>query len=114
MSVKAVEAEFQKVYEQYHEMLQDIKDMEQDALQGITPLDLVERLQEQIKPIKDNFEWWSYVMYLLHQPQKKEKHAAYQKRNKKMLSQLQKKNAPQARLQEGRKALDELKEFKIN
>lgn len=113
MSVKALEAEFQKVYEQYHEMLQDIKDMEEDAIKGITPLDIVDRLKEQIKPIKDNFEWWSYVMFILHQPQKKEKQAAYKRRNKKLLDSIEPKNHPEARLEKGRIALNELKEFKV-
>ena len=112
MSVKALEAEYQKVSDQYKEMLTDIKDIEKDASEGLCDPELVERLKDQIKPIKQNFEWWSYVMYVLHQPERKEKHFKYKQSNKKLLKSLAETNSSEARLVAGREALNGLKEMK--
>ena len=109
MSVKALEKEYQKVFEQYQEMVNDIKDIEKDANEGLCDPELVDRLKEQIKPIKQNYEWWSYVMYILHQPQKKEKLLKYRKSQQKLLNSLDEKNSLHARLSENRKSLDSLK-----
>lgn len=111
MSVKALEKEYQKVYDQYQEMLTDIKDIEADANNGLCDPELVDRLKEQIKPIKQNYEWWCYVMYILHEPQRKAKQARYKKMNINKLQQLSKTNSPAARLSEGRQALNGLKEL---
>ena len=112
MSVKALELEYKKVSDQYHEMLTDIKDIERDAAEGICDPELVSRLEEQIKPIKQNYEWWSWVMYILHQPQRKEKQPKYRKTNQKLIQSLTKESTPAARLQEGADALDSLKGMK--
>ena len=112
MSVKALEAEYKKVCDQYFEMRDDIKDIEKDVAEGIVPPEFIDRLKEQIKPIKQNYEWWCYVMYILHQPQRKEKLPRYQKDNQKLLSSLQMENSCQARLQNGQEALNGLKTMK--
>ena len=112
MSVKALEAEFDRVYEQYHEMIQDIKDIELEVQKGIVEPEFLDRLKEQIKPIKQNYEWWSWVMFTLHEPQRKSKRQAYRERNKKLISTLSKSSTPNARLHQGQKALDSLKEMK--
>ena len=112
MSVRALEEEYKKVCEQYKEMLTDIKDIEKEVAEGIVAPEFVDRLQEQIKPIKQNYEWWSYVMYVLHQPQRKNKEPKYRQQNKKLLQSLSEKNTPEARLEEGKTALNGLKGMK--
>lgn len=112
MSVKALELEYKKVSDQYHEMLADIKDIEKDALEGLCDPELVNRLEEQIKPIKQNYEWWCYVMYILHQPQRKKKEPKYRRQNKNLLESLEKENSNEARIILSDKALVGLKEMK--
>lgn len=112
MSVKALELEYKKVSDQYHEMVKDIKDIEKDALEGLCDPELVDRLKNQIKPIKDNYEWWSYVMYVLHQPQRKEKHKKYAKSKAHVMQCLDVNNSNDARLSKGQDALKGLKEMK--
>lgn len=109
MSVKALENEYQKVFEQYQEMVNDIKDIEKDANEGLCDPELVDRLKEQIKPIKQNYEWWSYIMYILHQPQRKEKHKKYSQIKRKTLQDLSEDSNPDNRLSAGEKALTQLK-----
>lgn len=111
MSVKALELEYQKVVDQYQEMISDIQDIEKDANNGLCDPELVDRLKEQIKPIKQNYEWWSYVMYILHQPQRKQKQEKYKKIRRKYIQQLSNYNDPSARLQSGSAALQGLKDI---
>ena len=110
MSVKTLENEFDKVFQQYHEMLTDLHDMEAEASQEMVPPEFIDRLKAQIEPIKQNFEWWSYVMYLLHEPQRGRKKAKYAKQSKNRLSTLDPQNSPQARRDANQKILSELKE----
>ena len=112
MSVKALEKEYQQVVDQYMEMVRDIKEIEEDASNGITDPELVERLKKQIEPIKQNYEWWSWVMFILHEPQRKSKREKYKRDNKKFISTLSKESTPQARLNNSQKSLNSLQEMK--
>lgn len=109
MSVKALEKEYQQVVDQYNEMLSDLKEMEEEAENGMLPPEFIENLRKQISPIKQNFEWWSYVMFTLHEPNRKEKREKYRKNNAKKLSMLDPKNAPLQRIKLGDEALKNLK-----
>lgn len=109
MSVKAVEAYYSKLSEQYSEMLQDLMDMEKELEDGIIEPERIDRIKDQIAPIKQNYERWSYMMFLLHQPNKKSKHKAYQQRNKKLLSTLDKNNSLDSVLEENKQAIKGIK-----
>ena len=105
MSKKDVDKYYNTITEQYHEMLQDIKDFEKEALDGLVEPERVERLKEQIEPIKQNWERWTYMMFLLNQPQRKSKRKAYQERNQKLLSGLSNRNSLQSVLDENALAM---------
>jgi uncharacterized protein YukE len=105
MSKKDVESYYNTITEQYHEMLQDIKDFEKEVAEGIVEPERVERLKEQIAPIKQNWERWTYMMFLLNQPQRKSKHKAYQLRNKKLLNSINPSNTVEATVRENEEAL---------
>ena len=68
MSKKAVDKYFEQICEQYHEMLENIHDLEKECANGIVEPERVERLKSQIEPLKQNYERWSYMMFLLNQP----------------------------------------------
>ena len=104
MSVKAVKEYYNKICEQYCEMLQDIRDFEKEAEQGLVEPERVDRLKEQIEPIKLNYERWSYMMFLLNQPQRKSKRKRYEEQNKNLLSSLDPKNGIESTLHENEEA----------
>ena len=104
MSKKDVEKYYDTITEQYHEMVQDIKDFEKEASEGLIEPERVERLKEQIAPIKQNWERWTYMMFLLNQPERKSKHKGYQERNKKLLNSLSSDNSLKAVLEENENA----------
>lgn len=110
MSVKHVNRYYKQICEQYQEMINDIKDVEKEAERGLIEPERVERLKEQVAPIKHNYERWTYMMYLLHQPNRKEKIKNYQRQNKKLLEKLSKNNSLDAVLEENKEAMKHIGE----
>lgn len=112
MSKKAVEKYYKQICNQYVEMLQDIRDLEQEVAKGIVPPEFIDRLEEQIAPLKQNYERWAYMMFLLNQPQRKSKHPAYKERNKKFLNSLDTSNSIEATIAENESTLKHIGETK--
>ena len=104
MAIKHVNKYYKQICEQYNEMMQDIKDLEQEAAEGLIEPERIDRLKEQVAPIKQNYERWTYMMFLLHQPNRKEKANNYQNRNKKLLNSLNKQNSLESVLEENNEA----------
>lgn len=104
MSVKAVKEYYDKICDQYFEMVQDIRDFEQEAAQGLIEPERVDRLKAQIEPIKNNYERWAYMMFLLNQPERKEKHKKYEQQNRRLLASLNKENSLEAVVAENNEA----------
>lgn len=104
MSLKHVNKYYKQICEQYEEMINDIKDVEKEAERGLIEPERIERLKEQVAPIKHNYERWTYMMFLLHQPNRKEKIKKYQRQNAKLISQLSKENSLEAVIEENNEA----------
>lgn len=111
MSVKRLEQEYIQIAEQYHEMLENLKDMEKEFNDGLIPPEFLDNLKKQIEPIKNNYEQWSYIMFILHEPQRKAKRDKYRETIAAKLKDLDIKNSPKARLEAGKEALNGLKEM---
>ena len=110
MSVKAVRNVYNQIKAQYFEMIRDIKDFEKECAEGLVEPERVERLKDQVAPIKQNYERWSYIIYLLNQPERKEKQPRYNKANKKFLEELAKENSIEATMEENEEALKHIGE----
>lgn len=85
MSVKHVEAYYKEVCKTYIDMKATLHIMEEEASQGLVVPETVAQMKKMIAPLMDNYQKLSYIMYLLHQPNKKEKQKGYEKRNTKLL-----------------------------
>ena len=105
MSVKAVRRYYDHITSQYQEMLENIKDLEQEAADGIVEPERIERLKEQVAPIKQNYERWAYMMFLLNEPNRKKKKTCYERQNKKCLENLSSENSLDQVLAENTEAL---------
>lgn len=110
MSIKHVNDYYKQICEQYKEMIADIKDLEKEAEQGLIEPERIDRLNAQVAPIKLNYERWAYMMFLLHQPNKKEKIRKYQKQNAKLLKNLSNTNSVESVLAENNIALEHIGE----
>lgn len=73
MSVKHVKEYYDSIYQDYHEMVQTLKDMEEECNNGLVAPEKVEQLKKMLEPIKMNCHRISYIMFLLNKPNKKEK-----------------------------------------
>ena len=109
MSVKSLENHYNQVVAQYQEMLNDLKDMEKELAEGLVGPDFIDNLKANIAPIKQNYESWSYVMYLLHEPQRKQKREKYKQIMKKFKSRLDPGESPERILRSNQETLKCLK-----
>ena len=110
MSVKAVRLYYDQICDQYQEMLQNIHDLEEEAAQGMVEPERIDRLKEQVAPVKQNYERWCYMMFLLNQPHRKPKQPRYKDQNRKLLNSLDKKNSLEAVIEENNEALKHIGE----
>ena len=92
MAVKHIEDIINK-FVIYNEM-NNLKEMEEALQDEMVDPEIVDRLRVMVRPLMENYERWSYMMYLLHKPQRESKEKAYQQRTKKFLAQLAKSNSP--------------------
>lgn len=111
MCKKAVDNYYNEITAQYKEMLDDIKDIEKDVMEGLVAPELLDQLKQNIAPIKQNWERWSYMMFLLNQPTRSSKIPAYRNRNKKFLNSLNQNNSIEATMEENNNSLKKLKEI---
>ena len=112
MSVKALEKEYQAVVAQYLEMRENLKDLEAELAEGLISPEFFDNLKKQIAPIKQNYEWWSYVMFTLHEPNRKEKRSSYRKKISAQVQKLDPENSPERRLEAGSEALVNMMEVR--
>lgn len=110
MSVKAVRKYYDQICDQYQEMLQNIHDLEEEAAQGMVEPERIERLKDQVAPIKQNYERWSYMMFLLNQPERKSKQPRYKDQNRRLLRSLDPKNSLDSVVEENNEALKHIGE----
>lgn len=109
MSVKAVRKYYEQICEQYREMVENITDLEEECRNGLVEPERIEGLKAQIAPLKQNYERWAYMMFLLNEPQRKEKRYKYRQSNQKFLQKLDSSNSTDAVLNENASVLQSFK-----
>lgn len=82
MAKRHVVEYFNKVADQYHEMLNELKDFESECNNGLVEPEQFEQFKRILEPIKNNYMVWSYVMYLLNLPNREKKVKAVKRRSK--------------------------------
>ena len=68
MAVKDVIDYYNKVCEDYTEMLQNITDMEEAFNNNLVRSEQLEQIKKMIQPLKDNYMTLSWVIFLLNKP----------------------------------------------
>ena len=109
MAKKDVELYFKQVADQYQEMIDNIKEIEVDVSNNLTDPELLDRLREQTKPLKDNFMTLSYIMFLLNKPTRKSKEKGYERRNQKLLKSIPAENTKEGILAKNKTVIDKVK-----
>lgn len=111
MSVKHVKLYYDEICAQYHEMLETLKDFEEECANNLVDPDRIEQAKKIIEPLKDNYEKISYIMFLLNKPNKKEKLKKYEKQNAKLLTEFDKKNSLNGMKEKNKEVINDLKEI---
>jgi hypothetical protein len=88
MSVKHVKDYYEQVAQQYQDMLTEIKDFEDLAMNEMFDPERLEQIKESIQPMLRNYETLSYIMYLLNKPNRDSKASKYEKQYAKKISAL--------------------------
>ena len=82
MSKEHVNAYYQEVCQNYIEMNEAIKDMEDECNRGLVDPDKLEEMKKMIEPLKNNYMTLSYIMFLFNKPKRKKKEKKYIEKNK--------------------------------
>ena len=85
MSVKDVKEYYDKISEDYHELVLTLKELEEEYNSNVGGPEALENGKNEIEPVKANFRTISYIIYLLNQPTKKKKQNRYRNQNKALL-----------------------------
>lgn len=86
MAKKHFDEYFNKVAKDYHDLLCELQDMEQEFNEKIIPPETYEQMKRIIEPIKRNYQTLNYVSYLLNMPNRKKKRCIYANQHKKQLT----------------------------
>lgn len=70
MAKKDVMHYYDVISNQYLEMQESLKDMEEELRKNLISPDRVEQLKQTIEPIKNNYMRISYIVFLLNKPNK--------------------------------------------
>ena len=109
MSKRDVDDYFNQIVEQYHEMFESIKELEDECANGLVDPDHLENMKQLIQPLKQNYLRISYIMFLLDKPKRKKKHKQYEQFNKKLLEKIGSENTLEGIKKENEEVLNSLK-----
>ena len=109
MAVKHIIKYYNQICDQYQQMINEIKDFEEEAKKGLIEPERLDKIKEDIAPMKDNYQRWSYMMYLLNLPIRADKESKYKKQNKKLLASIEEKNKINSVIEENNQVIDNIK-----
>lgn len=111
MSKKDVDRYYQEVCNQYIEMSEAIKELEEACNEGLISPDKIEEMKHMVEPLKNNYLTLSYVMFLLNKPQRKAKEHRYIKQEKKKLDRIPTQNKKEGILEENSNVIENIKKL---
>ena len=107
MAVKDVKEYYFKLIAQKAELETDLADFEEALKNGFITEEQMQAAKDELVPYQINLDRLTYIMYLLELPNRKAKKAKFAKQNKKILNELEKRNADeQSVISENKSALD--------
>lgn len=108
MAKKHVEEYYDKISNDYIEMVHTLEELQESG----APQANIDQIEQLVNNIKENFQRWSYMMFLLNMPVRKEKQPRYVQQNQKLLKMVNN-NSVEVELQENKAALNKLEQLKL-
>lgn len=109
MAKKDVERYYLEICEQQKEMLENIKEMEEECQKGMVAPERLKQLKDMTEVFNQNYKRISYIMFLLKQPIKKERKEKYEEKIKEKKKELGEENSLEAVLEENKKVIENIK-----
>ena len=107
MAARDVKDYYFKLIAQKAELEADLADFEEALKNGFITEEQMQAAKDELVPYQINLDRLTYIMYLLELPNRKAKKAKFAKQNKKILNELEKRNADeQSVISENKSALD--------
>ena len=107
MAAKDVKEYYFKLIAQKAELEADLADFEEALKNGFITEEQMQAAKDELIPYQINLDRLTYIMYLLELPNRKVKKAKFANQNKKILSELEKRNADELSvISENKSALD--------
>ena len=111
MALKDVKIYYYSILNQYLEMKASLADFDEALQNNFITEDQLEAVKADIAQIEQNYNRLSYIMYLLELPQRKEKKALFNNRNKKLINKLSTLNcSDEVVYDENKSALDHIRQ----
>lgn len=106
MAARDVKEYYFKLIAQKAELEADLADFEEALKNGFITEEQMQAAKDELIPYQINLDRLTYIMYLLELPNRKTKKAKFAKQNKKILDELEKRNADeQSVISENKSAL---------
>ena len=107
MAARDVKEYYFKLIAQKAELEADLADFEDALKNGFITEEQMQAAKDELIPYQINLDRLTYIMYLLELPNRKAKKVKFAKQNKKILDELEKRNADeQSVIAENKSALD--------
>ena len=93
MAFKHVKKYYKQVQDQYLEMLDNVKDIDDAYKEGVMSKEQFDQAAQLLAQMKQNYDRLNYIIYLMYKPSRKEKSKCYDKQNKKINEYIRKNKA---------------------
>ena len=111
MAVKHVKEYYNQIREQYLEVLDNLKDLSEEANNNLISPERLDEIKKNNEPLIQNYMTLSYIMFLLKQPVNKKKQKRYESQSKKFTNSLDSNFDKDHVLNANKQVLDNLKKL---
>ena len=109
MSKKHFDEYYEKVCKDYKELLETLKDLEDECNRNLVSPDRLEQFKQTLQPVKLNYQTLSWIKFLLNKPNKKQKQEKYTNQQKSFLEAIGNERSPENVLKENKTTIEKLK-----
>lgn len=110
MAVRDVREYYWTLLAQQEEMQNDLEDFTEALQNGYITEEKLEEVKAEVARLKENVDRVAYCLFLLEKPNKLKKKPGYERRNKDLIEEFDKRNASQeAVIAENKSALDHIR-----
>lgn len=106
MAYKHIKQQYDVIKEQYQDLLSELTELTKEAEEGLIDPDVLEEVKKLLEPLKINYERWTYIMFLLHKPNRDKKSSKYERQIEPLKNKLSKFNSIEQTILENSTAIE--------